>query len=207
MEMPMRTATRRQGADSLGIPEHWEDGEPDHVKRVARSLRKGAKVLDLGCGSGRDSLYLADRGLSVWAIDRSEPAIRRALAKPRRKNVHFLLGEAEKLPLSSGSFDGVYSRYALGRAPLNAASAEIFRVLKGGGTAYLQFILNMTTTLTGDIIQFLREDEILSAFGGFRVLSRRGFQIFDAVGEASHGHDCFSLVLKKPTDSAAAPSV
>ena len=84
-------------------------------------------ILDLGCGSGRDSFFLAERGFSVWGVDISEPAVRRAIVKSRSRKVHFLVGDAERLPFPSGAFDGVYSRYALNRAPLNAVSSEIFR--------------------------------------------------------------------------------
>jgi ubiquinone/menaquinone biosynthesis C-methylase UbiE len=182
--------------------EHWEDGQPDHAARVAGFLPRGARILDLGCGSGRDSLYLAEQGFDVWGVDISEPAVRRALSKPRSSAAHFLVADAERLPFASGSFDGVYSRYALNRPRLDPVSAEVLRVLKAGGTAFLHFLLDMTMVLSGQARTFLRKGDILSALGGFRILESREFEIFDLVGERSHHHDGFSVLMDKPGRSS-----
>lgn len=196
----------RGGANAGGLGKHWESGPPDQARNVVESLRMGARILDLGCGSGRDAAFLTEKGFVVWGVDRSEEAIRRAIAKLQRRNLLFLMGDAERLPFSADSFDGVYSRYALNCAPLNAVASEVFRVLKVGGTAFLYFILNMNMAMAWDARSFLQKDDILSAFGAFRILRSREFRIFDFVGERSHSHDCFSVILKKPRNSSASPS-
>ena len=64
----------------------WEKGYADRqvstmggpsieIYEVATALPEGAKVLDLGCGEGRNSLFLAQHGCDVTCIDRSENAI------------------------------------------------------------------------------------------------------------------------------------
>jgi tellurite methyltransferase len=66
----------------------WEKGYRDplissmggpsfEVAEVAPVLPKGAKVLDLGCGEGRNAFYLAQQGCEVTAVDRSEAGIRK----------------------------------------------------------------------------------------------------------------------------------
>lgn len=42
------------------------------LERFLKMLKVGDKVLDLGCGSGRDSLYIMKKGFDVVAIDGSE---------------------------------------------------------------------------------------------------------------------------------------
>jgi SAM-dependent methyltransferase len=58
--------------------------------------RLGASVLDVGCGTGENALYLAERGHEVWGIDVSNVAIERAMLKShaRRLPVVFLAADA-----------------------------------------------------------------------------------------------------------------
>jgi tellurite methyltransferase len=66
----------------------WERGYSDlnvstlggpsaEVIELTDALPAAAKVLDLGCGEGRNALYLASQGFDVTAVDRSESGIRK----------------------------------------------------------------------------------------------------------------------------------
>jgi len=60
-------------------------GGPSHeIVEIRPALPRGGRVLDLGCGEGRNSLYLASCGLDVTAIDRSPAGIGKLLAICRR---------------------------------------------------------------------------------------------------------------------------
>ncbi|MFO0837756.1 MAG: class I SAM-dependent methyltransferase [Phycisphaerae bacterium] len=67
---------------------------------------RGATAVDLGCGTGRHAIWLAQRGADVTALDFSTAMIERARAKaaglPIRFEVHDL---AQALPLADTSFD------------------------------------------------------------------------------------------------------
>lgn len=56
-------------------------------------------VLDVGCGTGENALYLASRGHEVWGLDFVPVAVERAVAKASERGlgVHFEVGDALKL--------------------------------------------------------------------------------------------------------------
>lgn len=89
----------------------WDVGRPQpaFVELVrARELDQG-RVLDVGCGTGENALYLADNGFSVSGVDLSDRAIAagRAKAKERRLKVDFRAGNALSLDFKDKVFDNV----------------------------------------------------------------------------------------------------
>lgn len=76
---------------------------PELVAEVeGPQARSSGRALDLGCGTGTNSLYLASHGWSVTGIDFIPSAIEQAREKQRRAgtlagNVHFLVGDVTRL--------------------------------------------------------------------------------------------------------------
>ena len=67
----------------------WDDYEKRLVRKALFYCKKKPKMLDLGCGTGRLSGFLYDKGLDVTAIDYSEEAIKKLKKKyPYIKCVH-----------------------------------------------------------------------------------------------------------------------
>ncbi len=66
-------------------------------------------VLDAGCGTGENALYLASRGHEVWGLDFVTVAIERANVKAQERGlrVHFQVGDALKLDQLGRTFDAV----------------------------------------------------------------------------------------------------
>ena len=103
-------------------------------------IRKGDKVLDVGCGAGVDTLFSAmmtgSSGKAV-GIDLTPAMLERAkknLSKTDLKNVVFKEGSVESLSFPEEDFDVVTSNGALNLVPDKArAFGEIYRVLKTGG--------------------------------------------------------------------------
>src|SRR5258705_3577333 len=76
----------------------------DFALEVARLVRPGDYVLDLGCGEGRDSVFFAERGAVVFGVDPSEAGLANArrLARARRGRVRSGRGPATgALPASA----------------------------------------------------------------------------------------------------------
>ncbi|HEX7257452.1 MAG TPA: class I SAM-dependent methyltransferase [Nitrososphaeraceae archaeon] len=101
---------------------------------------KVKKVLELGCGQGRDSLFFASKGLEVYAIDSSKIAIENLTTKTKELNLDINLryiNAVEGLPFSNGYFDAVYSHmfYNMGFSDdeLKFLFNESKRVLKSKG--------------------------------------------------------------------------
>lgn len=116
-------------------------GGPDEVRRVvARVDFEGKSVLDIGCGSGGITLFLAgEYPIShITGYDVEQPVVdaasRRAAAQGVTDRASFVKGEPGPLPFAGASFDIVFSKDALIHvADKEALFAEIFRVLAPGG--------------------------------------------------------------------------
>ncbi|MBN1975275.1 MAG: class I SAM-dependent methyltransferase [Sedimentisphaerales bacterium] len=65
---------------------HGTIGECDFFEKEIK-YNKAARILDIGCGTGRHSIELAKRGYSVTGIDQSESLLKRAREKAAEQNV------------------------------------------------------------------------------------------------------------------------
>lgn len=90
----------------LGKP-RWDSGAvpPEVVELVESDHARTA--LDLGCGTGTNAIYLAQRGLAVVGVDFTPQAIESARAKARRANVavDFRIGDVTRLDALREPFD------------------------------------------------------------------------------------------------------
>lgn len=100
----------------------------------------GKKVLDLCCGNGGDSIFLAGEcGAEVTGCDLSDVSIAncRKLAEQEGLSgrIRFEIEDAERLSYPDNSFDVVTEYGALHHVDLPAVYAEMARVLRPGGRA------------------------------------------------------------------------
>lgn len=102
----------------------------------------GMRLLDAGCGSGRNLVYFLRSGYEVFAIDESEPAIERlrqlaARLAPHLPPENFKAGPVETMRFEDTEFDVVLSSAVLHFARDDqhwmAMVEEMWRVLKQGG--------------------------------------------------------------------------
>ena len=96
----------------------------------------GLKILEVGAGTGRDSLELAKAGARVFILDYSEESLKiaRELAVQAPNNLHLVQGDAFNSPFPSESFDIVFhqglAEHFKDPLPLLQENA---RLLKKGG--------------------------------------------------------------------------
>lgn len=128
------------------LEEMWGDGYlspggPEEVSRILQGLNlEGARVLDIGCGSGAITLSLAlDHGAAhVTGIDVEAPvceaARQRASDAGAADRVTIRRVAPGPLEFADRSFDVVFSKDAIVHiAEKDSLAAEVFRVLKPGG--------------------------------------------------------------------------
>ena len=99
----------------------------------------GARVLDLGCGPGRWTIELAERGYDIYGIDINSDVIRiaRDQAGKRMVSAHFGVALAEFLPFSNDSFDICIVNNILEHvADWKKTLDEVARVTKPGAIAF-----------------------------------------------------------------------
>jgi ubiquinone/menaquinone biosynthesis C-methylase UbiE len=102
------------------------------------SLPQGAKVLDIGCGTGRQTRLFKERGYDVTGIDISSGLVKVA-NKKLGCNICFP-SDACKLPFKDGTFDAVTSAGStVNHIPdYDCFFSEIGRVLKPGGVVFME---------------------------------------------------------------------
>jgi arsenite methyltransferase len=104
------------------------------------ALKPGERVLDLGSGPGLDVLLasrlVGEHGV-VYALDMTDEmleAARENIRKARARNVVFIKGDIEAVPLPDESVDVIISNCVVNLAPDKArVAAEAFRVLRRSG--------------------------------------------------------------------------
>lgn len=108
------------------------------LNKFVSMLQKKAKVLDAGCGSGKDANYFKEDGLDVYAIDAAEKML--AEAKKNVKGVKFKKMDMIKMDFKDGTFDGVWASASLlhnEKKDTPKILAELKRILKNEGVLYL----------------------------------------------------------------------
>lgn len=99
---------------------------------------KADRVLDLGCGTGRHAVYLAQNGFEVIGCDSSEAALR--IVKAILPEAEFQACDVGLLPYRDLSVDGIFCHAVIQHgtlATIKKAIAEMHRVLRRGGVLFL----------------------------------------------------------------------
>jgi arsenite methyltransferase len=157
-------------------------------------IKKGDHVLDLGSGAGNDCFVartLVGEEGKVTGIDFTDAMLEKArknLEKTGFKNIEFVKGDIEAIPLDDNTFNVVISNCVLNLVPdKQKAFSEIYRVLKPGGHFCISDIV-----LTRQLSKELREAAAMYAgcVSGallkeeyLNVIKQQGFTDIDVVRE------------------------
>jgi SAM-dependent methyltransferase len=199
-------------SDALeGQHARWEDAyleEPNLFGELSSVAARSAvelfradharRILDLGCGHGRDTLFFAQQGFMVYALDYSKNAMDALTAEAQHyglsKSIIPLEHDVRKrLPLTSESMDGCYSHMlccmALTMPQLESLFQEIKRVLKPDrlniytvrrtdDPHYGRGIIRGEDTFEIDefVVHFFTKEKVQSLARGYRVIKIDSFE-------------------------------
>ena len=111
-----------KGLPSLEIP------DPFFIRTYEQHITQTGKALDLAAGIGRHTLYLAQRGWQVRAVDISDVAMKQLAAAAEGMNVEIISRD-----LSNYNIDGVYDLIVLFYYFDRSLFPKIIQALKPGG--------------------------------------------------------------------------
>jgi ubiquinone/menaquinone biosynthesis C-methylase UbiE len=153
------------------------------LERFSPLLPAGAWVIDIGCGAGRSTRWLGERGYAVMSIDVSLEMLRRT--RWGRPDAWIARADMRALPVASASFDGLTAFFSLVHIPkaeVPRVLQEFRRVLRRGGTMLVSVRRGRNDTggstkwADGYVLHFTDfvEDELEELLGdaGFRVVAR-----------------------------------
>ncbi|HEX6923109.1 MAG TPA: class I SAM-dependent methyltransferase [Bacillales bacterium] len=101
-------------------------------------IAKGTRILEVGCGTGRTSCYLAKEGGNVTGLDVRPKMLETAKKRADREGVKvdWVEGDIHNLPFESGSFDAVFAESVTVFGDIETVLKEYYRVLAPGGELY-----------------------------------------------------------------------
>lgn len=108
-----------------------------HRKEKEKTLlwiNKKDIVLDLGCGGGRSSIYLAEKAQRIVGLDGASGMVEIARIINKRENIKYILGDAENLPFKKDCFDKATAFGCLNNMEnIGKVISEVIHILKRNG--------------------------------------------------------------------------
>lgn len=96
---------------------------PTLINDFLKLVKKNGKILDVGCGTGKDAHYMSCKGFSVVGIDVSKKMI--MVAKNNAPKTKFKVMSMTNLKLNNSSFDGIFVAFSL----IHLSKSEIDKIL------------------------------------------------------------------------------
>jgi ubiquinone/menaquinone biosynthesis C-methylase UbiE len=169
-----------------------------------------AKVLDIGCGKGRNTIYLASRGFHVVGTDFSQ----KALDSARQRSTAFgnlteyeLVDLIKEWPFGNNHFDAIIDCNTTIYIPDKdrpEVIKEAFRVLKPGGYYLFYGIYSVKENITGQEAQqsffekHYSEAELKQYYSAFTLASLGPISTSDKMGGKDVTNSLWVAVFQKP---------
>lgn len=187
-----------------GTPDRfiWGTRASSLARALAPRLAAGARVLDLGCGEGRDSVFLAEQGHDVTGVELSLVGLRKAarLAAERGARVRWVCAAMPDLPMR-GVYDLVYScgsiHYVARRE--RGALFERLRTLtrRDGYHAHVVFTDRRIYREKNEVVHYFAPGELPRAYRDWSILRHDEGLISCAQDGTLHVHSVETIVARR----------
>jgi ubiquinone/menaquinone biosynthesis C-methylase UbiE len=107
---------------------------------------KCINIMDLGCGTGRHTIFLAQNNFNVLASDISETGLNTIKTKANNlgiKNIKYMQSDMRNILLDENTLDGILCVWTTGHGKINDVEKnvnEIYRVLKPNGVVIIDYV-------------------------------------------------------------------
>ncbi len=175
---------------------HWDNHPTSHAQKFADFLLSDGfrgRLVDLGCGNGRDAAVFCHRGIEAWGIDLSEEEI--AMARSKHPNCRFEVGDAEQFDFVDCSIGALFMINVVHYLDKHRALKEAHRVLQPGGFFLIHFN-TMIADQYGRVDYAQDEAEIFRLIKNFEVVQKNSLVRVDST-PIVHTHAILELILRK----------
>ncbi len=186
----------------------WGTAPSALAREMGALLPPGARVLDLGCGEGRDSVFFAQCGCQVTGVDSAAVGLCKAERLARKRGVRAcwiridLAHLAEAPATIEGPFDLVYSCGSIHYLP-RRVRRRLFSRLKAatrddGLHAHIVFTDRAVYVEKGERIDYFTPGELAALYADWCLLDRRERMIGCSQDGTIHRHSVEEIVARKP---------
>jgi tellurite methyltransferase len=193
------------GREYVNTPDRFIWGtRPSALAREASKLTgPRARVLDLGCGEGRDSVFLTEQGHDVVGVDLSLDGLRKAtrLAGDRGVRVSWVCAALPDVPVR-GPFDLVYSCGSIHYVARDDRGVLFDRLREltapGGHHAHVVFTERRIYREKNEVVHYFTTDELRDAYRGWIILRHEEGLIPCAQDGVRHVHSVETILAQRP---------
>lgn len=173
----------------------------DAIKSVLEEFSQklqGEKVLDIGCGTGKDTEFLEKQGFNVTGIDLSEEMI--SYCKQNRSG-QFIKKDIRDIDFEEDTFDGIWCSAAIFFIPeedMRKVVSEFREIIKPQGLLYINF-----KQVQGEESDVSKKEQIQHTVAkdeAQSILEENGFKIDKFTESSSEGGSVFLNFFARPKE-------
>ena len=188
---------------SLGTHRLWKEILVNSISNLMSSKR-AFNYLDLACGTGDIGYKLLDKksiNTNVYMMDINETMIEQAIKRKEyknfRKNIDFIVSDAENIPLASNSMDCVAIAFGIRNvASMENALFEVNRVLKSGGKFLCLEFSSVEVPIIKKFYDFYSKN-IIPEIGNFVTKDRNSYQyLVESIERFPKQDELTELIIK-----------